>query len=46
MKRLITLVLVSISLSVGMTLLATWVSLTIRSARHEHLETTLETPVV
>ena len=44
MKRLLTLVLLSISLSVGVTLLVTRVSLMVRSARHTHVEPELETP--
>ncbi|HEY7940456.1 MAG TPA: hypothetical protein VID25_00805 [Candidatus Limnocylindrales bacterium] len=33
MKRIIALVLLSVSLSIGMTLLATWASLTFRAHR-------------
>jgi hypothetical protein len=43
MKRLLTLVLVSVSLSVGATLLATWASMMIRTAREHQVETVPET---
>ncbi len=38
MKRVLTLTLLSISLSVAVTLLATRISLMVRSARHTHVE--------
>lgn len=46
MKRLLALVLISVSLSVGATLLATWLSLTLRGARHAHAESEPEMPVL
>jgi len=44
MKRLLTLVFISVSLSVGATLLATWASMMLRTAHRHPSETTTETP--
>ena len=43
MKRLLTLVFVSVALSFGATLLATWASMLIRTAREQQDETDPET---
>ena len=43
MKRMVALVLLSVSLSIGMTLLATWASLTFRAHRHVVTEPPEET---
>ncbi|HXX60091.1 MAG TPA: hypothetical protein VEI48_02240 [Candidatus Sulfotelmatobacter sp.] len=43
MKRMVALVLLSVSLSIGMTLLATWASLTFRAHRRVVTEPPEET---
>ena len=44
MKRLLTLVFISVSLSVGATLLATWASMMVRTAHRHQSEAATETP--
>lgn len=44
MKRMLTMVFISVALSVGLTLFATWISMTVRTARHGRIEPDIEAP--